>query len=169
MTTPTPPKRPGRNDPAVIAAAAKALAVKVQRWLQSCDDAAADPEEIESQLSAAIRWNDDGYRIARQLDSQGWDADAELVEILNDAVFIKRDHHRKAEVEWVKASGIKAPDVGAAVTFKQLGMTVEGVITRNDEDGKSVVFCASLGHVREGTGVHGTIIEWENLTPITTT
>ena len=163
----TIPARPKRSDDAVIAAAAKKLAPAVREWLND----ETELKDIEADLAQAMKYDSDGYDIARHLDGQ-YSPDAALVEILDGAGYAKISASSKAEAEWVKANNLQPPAIGSMVSFTgRYGITAGGVVsgevTKNHPDGKSTIFCASQGHVREGVGTHGTIIEWERLTPET--
>lgn len=162
MSRSTPP-RPKRNDPEIIKAAAKGLAVKVLEWLKAGGDE-IEASEVEEDLVSVMAYNRDGYELAKALDRKGWAPDDELVEILRESEWLKLEAHDKAQIEWVKSVGLAAPPVGATVRFEHQGQTVTGEITRNDTHGKSTVCCPSLGHVKEGPGTLGLVIEWERLT-----
>ena len=157
------PARPKRSDDSIISAAAKRLAIEVKQWLN--DESTL--EEIEADLVKAIKYDSDGYDIARRLDGQ-YSPDAALVEILDNAGHYKSSAQTKAETEWVNANNITPPAIGSKVSYKQHGYdgkTISGEVTENHKDGKSTIFCASLGHVKSGIGTHGHIVEWERLTP----
>ena len=156
------PARPKRSDDAIVAAAAKRLAAEVKEWLN--DESTL--EEIEADLVKAIKYDNDGYDIARRLDGQ-YSPDAALVEILDNASHFKSSAQTKAEIEWVNANNITPPAIGSKVTYKEHGYDgklISGEVTENHREGKSTIFCASLGHVKSGTGTHGFIVEWERLT-----
>lgn len=93
-------KRPTLHDPEVIAAAARKLAPAVKEWVE---DSAVTLAVIEADLREAIKFDDDGYAIARELDSQYY-PDARLVEILDQAYGAKTDALRALERDWVQAN-----------------------------------------------------------------
>ena len=132
--------RPTANDAVVLEATAKKLAPQVLQWL---GDDSTDLETIVEDLTKAFRYNDDGYEIAKDLESgPGYCPDAALVEILNDAVFIKHSILSKLSEEWVKHMELKGPEVGTKVKWTKtnpIGKDKIGTVTRNMEDGKSAV------------------------------
>ena len=167
MVTPTTP-RPKRTDTDIITEAARQLAPKVKAWLRSGiegDD--TELSDIESDLVKAIRYDDDGYAIARDLDGK-YSPDAALVEILDEAGSLKSSALSKAQAEWVKANNLTPPEIGTRVQcVKPHGIRKDagvGTVTRNFDDGKSTVNFPALGHVLSGTGAHGLILEWESFT-----
>lgn len=151
----TPP-RPKRSDETIVREAAKKLAPKVKEWLNDDSEEIAD---IEADLVKAIKYNDDGYEVARSLDGQ-YSPDAALVEILDDAGWAKREAHSKAEAEWVKANNIQEIPLESKVRWARKADAGVGVVTKNHPDGKSTVTFASLGQ-QPG---YGYIVEWEALT-----
>lgn len=165
-------KRPSERSEAVAKVAAESLLSDVIEWLvQGGDDSAADERDyIRDQLASAMRFDADGFKIAKHLDDDGWDCDARLVEILDGALWKRSEAHDAAVAEWLKRNDIKPPlNLGARVTFKDdfKSKTIEGEITAIDEKrGTFTVFCQSLGHVRKGTGTHGRVLCWEDVSPV---
>jgi hypothetical protein len=160
MSTP----RPSRHSEYVIKAVAAELLKDVRSWI---DDPTVTDQSIVQDLENALKWSDvDGYEVAKRLDDKGWSPDSDLVERLESAVYLFHKYHRKQEVDWVKLNGTQAPEIGNMVTFKDYtGKEVAGEVMRNEPDGKSVIHCPLLGHVKEGMGTHGLYVEWERLTP----
>jgi hypothetical protein len=158
--TRTPP-RPLRRDTEVVRAAAEKLAPQVLAW---CQDETADLAVITADLVKAIRWNDDGYDIAKSLDD--YSPDAELVEILDAAGMLVTTAWEAACREWVTAHNITGPEVGALVSHTRKKDAGLGEVIRNEPDGRSVVFFPDLGHVKQGTGYLGLYVEWELLKPV---
>lgn len=156
LTTP----RPTRRDPEIIRKAAEKLAPEVQEWMGDSNDLSL--EEITEDIAKAIRWDTDGYKIARNLDD--YDPDAALVEILDGADSIIYTAHQKACEAWVEASGIQAPQIGMKVAPAKEGQGV-GEVVSNHPNGQAVVCYAALGHVKEGMGCRGFYVDWEKLKP----
>ena len=152
------PPRPSRRDPEIIAAAATKLAPQVIEWMTGTD---SDLPQLIEDLKKAMRWDSDGYQLARRMDD--YEPDAQLVEILDEAGHLVRAEHEKACIAWVEANGLKGPEIGARVKYHRQGEEL-GTVTRNWPEGRSTVAFASLGHVTEGMGSHGFILEWEALT-----
>lgn len=149
--------RPKRHSQEVIQKAAALLAPKFKKWVDSEDDDDTPLAELEKDLIDAIKYEDDGYAIARKLDGR-YDPDAELVEILCEAEILKRMALSDLEAGWVIANKLQGPPIGAKVASKSRGMS--GIVCRNYPDGKS---CITRDSDRPGCGP---IIEWENLTII---
>lgn len=120
---------------------------------------------IEADLAKAMRWNDDGYEMAKALDGN-YMPDAAFVEVLDETSGLKGAALRSAEADWVKANSIQPIPLETKVTWSRKPEAGIGVVTHNHPDGKSTVAFASLGHVREGTGRHGFVVAWEELTVV---
>ncbi len=161
---PTPP-RPKRSDPEVHAAAVDGMWPPVREWIEGRDRGGPiDDDEAEQSkecLRSALEWEECGYKIAVVLERDGWDPDAELVEILSRWAAVLSDAHHDAVAEWVKANGIKCQfQVGAMVNVSRLG--VGEVVRVNDDDATITVFYKSRGHVREGSGTRGHLVAYED-------
>lgn len=162
------PQRPRKSSDLVIYRTAGQLAHKINEWSD-------DEFEIEiDKLVDAIRYNLNGYRIAQALENYcDITPDAELVEILDDVWFTKKEVHDDLVREWVKKYNIlPGKKVGDFVTIEndgesilQTGLAeVSGEITSIDTElAKYLVCCESLGHVKEGVGTHGVIINYEDI------
>ena len=153
-------KRPTLHDPEVIAAAARKLAPAVKQW---AENSAVTLAEIEADLREAIKLDDDGYAIARELDGQ-YDPDARLVDILDQAYAAKSDALRALERDWVQANQLQPIPLETKVRWKKKPAAGLGIVVGSYPEGKSTVMFPSLGHVRKGVGCHGYIANWEELT-----
>lgn len=99
--------RPNRNDPAIVAAAARKIAEVCVEW--DGEDSAVE-DWIDDLIKCCFDW-DDGYRLAKALDDRCYvHVDADLVEALGAASYAHSDAHEAAVREWVKANQIK-PDL----------------------------------------------------------
>lgn len=167
--------RPKRNDPDVILAAARGLAPALLNWSnQGGSSFVAQGEELERTVTELAdilkyRYNDDGYSLAKNLEHNGWDADSELVEIMDEAAYTVRQAWDKACQKWVADNKLKGPAIGAEVTWLRHPDYGVGKVRSDHADGRSTVAFASQGHVTEGVGCHGNIIEWEELELVNTT
>jgi hypothetical protein len=148
-------KRPTINDPEIIRAAAEKILPKVMQWLPDYE-----PEEsVLHDLCHAMKWGrDDGYAMTKRLDDKGWSPDSELVDIMNDAGFELSSVLEKAEREWVIETGAIPVPVNSRVTWNGRLKEGIGVVTRNDDCGKSYVHFPIQ---KEGACY---IIPWEKLT-----
>ncbi len=156
--------RPCYQTPAVQQAAVNKMLPKVLAWLKDGNgeqDEAAVRKDLEKVIDAG-----DGYQIVRSLDRyHHWDADSQLVEIMEDAPFALSDALREAERRWVEETGQKpAKQCGDICAFDYRGSIYTGEITEIHPHGYYTVFCPILGHVRWGVGTHGTILPWEKVT-----
>lgn len=153
-------KRPTLNDEAVIRIAAEKLLPAVKEWLSRSGDE-SDDEDTLKDLCRALRWESDGYEIAKHLESDSWMPGAALVEILDDAISYKMQARDAACLEWMKTSGLIAPVIGARVRCPARPTLGAGTVAANDDMGRALVKFenqiskAHLGHW----------IEWEWLTP----
>jgi hypothetical protein len=124
-------------------------------------------------VEQAMRWNRlDGYEIARALDSRGWSADSQLVDLMERLAMDRYDALQEVVREWVTAENIRpAMGVGDLVTImaRRPGSFAEqpfdGEITRVMEDEACyMVLVEALGHVRDGFGVYGIMKAYEDVT-----
>lgn len=105
---PNPSPRPSRFDERIVEAAARALMPEIQRWAQDerdVFDEAAYVADIAAELESGEM---DGFKLAYHLQQNGWECDAELVEILDGASSHLFSIHQKAVEEWVSANVITA-------------------------------------------------------------
>jgi hypothetical protein len=160
--------KPTNNDEAVVRAVVEKLKKPVLAWLEeggSVDDEEDSLENLFQALSGAFDW--DGYQLARRLEDRFcWSPDARLVEILSDAEHHRYRAHKDAVAAWVAANGATPKfKVGDRVRYRSFHHgPQEGEITHVDAAQlRYTVFVAALGHVRKGQGVHGSILEEEQL------
>ena len=161
MNTTIPP-RPNRRDPAIVEAAARRLAPSVIQWMPG-----EDADEITNDLIAMLKnaFDHDGYKLARELEQYyGYDPDAVLVDILSSTEHLLHEELSNASKAWVEEHLPPEPPAGARVYQKGLEeKNGIGIVIRNYPDGRSTVNFAQLGHVTEGSGTHGLVLEWEKL------
>lgn len=163
-----PPPRPGLRDQSVLDAALALIWPEIVSW-------GIDEDDEDSKESIRIGLDDynlDGYRFARSLDSDGWDVDAALVEILDGASHHLRKAHDAAVKAWVAEHGwpgVRLP-TGTRVRAKVGSRMVEGEVSqpehgaeRYDQHAHYLLFCPSEGHVKVGLGSHGFIVDAESV------
>ena len=159
-------RRPSIHDEEVVGLAARNLVAKAVRENEGLEGREHD---LIVGVSHAIQYNDDGYDICRSLESDGWEPDAKLVEIMDQAIFEKMDALRMAEAVWAaKEKIVMRFGVREAVSFAdRTGAWQRGVILSVDERrAKYTVFCEALGHVPQGqNGVSGIILNEEDCSP----
>lgn len=116
--------RPNRFDDLINEIVAEALLPKLISWLKKGgEDLTNDKDYLDSVISnvvEAIDTDDDGYKIARNLDSNhGWDADSDLVDILENVVFLRGDVEREIGRRWGEQTGVKTYVIGTTVKVKE--------------------------------------------------
>jgi hypothetical protein len=126
--------RPQRYSKEVNTKVAELLWPKVLTWLEGED---ADIQDVVD----AVNFNRDGYAIARELDHAGWDPDADLVDILDQAEHFRYEVIKKLSTLWVKENNLQGPVIGVRVSWANgpKGRTEGGEVTDNHEDGRSSV------------------------------
>ena len=142
-TTPSPWRgcpKPTRSTSEVIDRAIKKLLPKLVRWIKANGEGGDETnEQLQADVKKALRYDHDGYALARNLDSAGWSPDAELVEILDDYSSMIHNAVDQCVKEWVEANGIKPklaigtkvalPESWCKSHFKWLGGQGIGEIT----------------------------------------
>jgi hypothetical protein len=174
------PARPSDRSEEVIAATAKRLVPEAVRWLKAGDGFYEEDTEasIEKELADTLRdeWDWDGFRLAKALE---WEANSELVGILDAATGYQFSARRAAVAAWVREWNIRPKlAVGAKVTLpaslcgsegRQRGGTFEGeIVGVNTELAEYTVRVAELGHLPPGakqTGSYGFILPCEKVDP----
>jgi len=152
-------KRPKLNDDAVIALVSNELSTDVADWVGSQENL----KEIRHDLTRALKFSSlDGYDLAKRLDY--YDPDTELVNILDDADSMMYSAYNIICRKWVSDNGLVGPEIGTIVDC--ILKNIKGEVVNNYDYGQSSVFCESLGHVREGLGTHGVVVNWEDLTEV---
>ena len=157
--------RPKHTDIPAKAVAEK-LADDVMAWLGG---EGGSRESVIDDLEKAIAYGLDGYAIAKYLDNDcSWNVDADLVEILENAYWIRSSLHDKAVEAWVLACGIKPRlQLGTPVKVKNRATgnkVLDGQIVSIDEKRGTYTVCIeALGHVREGMGTTGSVLPFEDV------
>lgn len=159
--------RPTLYDNEVLSAAVDSIFSRLVDWLQENPDS-EEAENIKEQvIEAADRdLNLDGYRVSKSLEERFcWEPNSDLVSILDDLSFGAHSALSRQVAAWVTKENITAQcKIGDLVTFKRFGKEVRGEVVRIDElQATYTVYCESEGHVREGTGIHGTIVPFEDV------
>lgn len=157
--------RPNKFSPEIIRQTANELARQIKSdWLR--DDTPV--EDIIKDLEPHLRWDRDGYKLAKSID--GYDPDAQLVEILDQAAIILDRHHQAALIAWVAQTQSTAPEIGSLVTCDRHKDSGVGEIITNYPDGRSTVCFPLLGHQKTTPSppvscTRGFLINWEDLIP----
>lgn len=160
--------RPRMSDPDVIADAAKALLEYIKH--------PADDESIAS-IIRADNFSSGTFEMAKQLDSDGWLVDDEMLEALGEFWAMKHAALRVKVREWVSSNVITAQyAIGEKVIVQKDGHRViacdaqspdaaEGTIVDvHDQDGEYVICVPAFGHKQpfaEGVGANGVVLPFE--------
>lgn len=136
--------RPEFHSASVIKRTAERLLPKFQEWL----DGETSGSNL-ADLTRALESGDlDGYDIAESLKRKGYSPNAELVEILDDALYQKGESHREEVEEWVRANDLKLDlAIGAKVEIVHRGQKHVGEIGGlHEKTAEYVVTIRALGH-----------------------
>lgn len=159
------PPRPTEVDPREVALR---LLPDVLAWMRGDNGRMLDPDQVDSvtkQLADVLDGYSDGYALARDLDREGWIPDSELVEILDNAQHLWNAVEEDNVAAWVERYNVQCPFVeGQPIEFRTSRAPVYLLGEVTDiyaKHAKVVVFCQSLGHVREGNGTRGVIVPYE--------
>jgi hypothetical protein len=149
-------KRPRRHDEAVILAAAEQMAPAYAEWCQE------EPGPgFEHSLAKAMRFNDDAYKIVRELERfDGIDGDEELVDIMSRAGIEIYDAYKDALKKWVSENGVvPSLEINASVE------TRDGPGKIVDVDSAHGTYCVCVEAHKKGSGYIGTILPFEDVSP----
>jgi len=117
-------KRPTYNDVKDEAIKLFIAASEFEGWLGSLidEDTIDDLKKLDP--------NQDGYKLARELDSKGWEVDAELVSMFENYLSYAYDDALKAATkQWVIENNIQPQfSIGQAVEFKTRLAYIRGTI-----------------------------------------
>lgn len=143
------------------------MAEEILDWLK---DPNCTTEEIVSDLKENFQpyelENSDGYELAKEFESNyGYDADTELVNIMDGFSHIIYTACKKAERKWVQDCRITPKySIGDKVHVSHKAKIYEGEIADIKNDlAEYVIYVQDLGHVKEGVGTHGLIKRFEDI------
>lgn len=162
-------KRPHYSDENLARQVAQKFLPQLTRWTEGYGTTA----QLETELADAIQRTAplfDGYALAHYLEKRyQWASDAQLVDFLEGVGLEAESACRTAVAEWVQANGIRPKKVvGDLVDMKRIptdqgSNQIRGEIVAIDkEQAKYLVFVAGRGHVRDGMGIRGNILPFED-------
>lgn len=157
-------RRPSRTDDLVVFGAARALFQALVDILPDFRD--DDEEECVEQIASAIEHEDDGYRIGRILDQDGWDIDMTIATALDSAAFHKMTVLNDLTKKWVNEFQIKPTlEVGTKVLVKTRfqKQAVGEIVDVRVATAEYVVNVPSAGHVKTGCGTRGLVLACEDV------
>ena len=155
--------RPKRNNEEIMSETAKVIAKKVLSWTRQ--DYFTEEDVIDA-LCKVLPFSDDGYELAKEMEDEGFDADSELVSIMEGASWELDRQHRKAVKQWVKDNDIR-PKLKEGdeihIQVRQRDRTKYDAIIAEvrEETAEYMVAVPDLGHIKEGLGTHGYILRYE--------
>lgn len=163
-----PPPRPSQYDKEVNDAIVERITPDIINWICRGGDTIPGLKEIDdikTEISSAIEYEEDPYRIAKSLEYAGWDPDGELVDILDNIgryrYEVYKDHVYNS---WILKHGVLPKfSIGDSVVFAYRGRQETGEIIRvYPEMAQYTIHCSQHGHVKKGAGTHGHIINFED-------
>lgn len=136
---------------------------EILAWLD--EESEPDREALAGDLMKVVSGWDDGFEIAKKLERRfHWDGNSSLVDILDGLDFYGA--HGAALIRWIEENGIVPRlEVGAQVKVHRTDAAIhDGEIRAIDaKRGTYTVMIPALGHVREGLGTHGSILDWDEV------
>lgn len=165
-TVPLPHPRPGRRSQDCLIRVATALKADLETWTGgSISDSYL--EELAKILGLSHSW--DAYALAKEMERAGYAPDENLVDILEGISGLAFEAQRLLAAEWVRTSNLKpAFHLGQTVRFQRHQRFYLGEITNiNLKEASYTIFVESEGHVREGMGCHGWILNFEDARCVT--
>jgi hypothetical protein len=165
----TPP-RPKLFDAEVEARHVKLIEPSIKKLLaESSHSPEDDLDSVVKDVARAMRYASDGYQVGKRLEECGWDVDASLVATLDSLVSQRSEALAHLESQWVRENGVTVPfSIGNAVRIvskdssKSHGQV--GEVTKvYPKHARVLVRVEALGHVREGNGTHGLVLNVEDV------
>lgn len=138
--------RPNDYSDEVVAKAAAALLPRFLQWLGK-DTQGDELNVLTELLDSTSDW--DGFKLACDLDRDGYTGDSSLVDILDGADGERYEAREKLVAAWVQEYDIRPKlKVGDVVRYKDRECDVEGIVTKIDSvHAVYTVTCPSLGHI----------------------
>lgn len=153
------PPRPQRRDAHLIAVVADRLAEMLQPEYMG-----VPVETLKQDLTEALRWGHpyDGYDLGKELDNEGYEMRAAVVEILDSAEGILSEALEAAVGDWVKAYDVK-PRLKKDDVVQWKGE--QGTIVAAHYDYMPGYYVLALpGHNQIANGIAGgLLLPWEEL------
>jgi len=156
--------RPTLYDEVVARAFAEKLVQKIKPFVEG-DDTNTTVQELICVLAEVATDGDyEAYKMARELDdNHHWEVSADLVSTLDAAIPLAYEARDRLVEQWVKEENITPVfSVGDRVQVRGRAK-FSGEITKIDTRlAQYLVFCPEKGHVRSGSGTHGTFVNFED-------
>lgn len=169
-----PTTRPSHRDHAILTA----VAHKILLAMPAGTVTEGDEESAITDICKALRNEAPGfdeYRLTRHLENCGWSCDRTIMDAFEVASGEVSQLVREATRLWVRSNSIKPRlTIGEQVkvmtrSTSRIKQEFDGEVVTVDADHATyTVMIPALGHVREGTGTHGVIVNFEELHPLAT-
>lgn len=132
---------------------------QLKSWLRS------EPTDDDLE-SFADCYDYDGFKMGKNLDSQGWDVDEQLVDLCGWFSHYYHKEEDKLIKQWVSENNIEVPyQVGEFVSFKMQFKDKVGEIVDIDKEKARLVVCVEAdGHTKRKIGHHGYLLDVERCT-----
>lgn len=175
MPCTSPPPRPLRSSDEVTNKLVDQFFDKVINWMGITSNSGytkSDYDAIRKDMFKVFSFygDEDGYELAKEFDSRGWETNRELVDLLDNVFWTKRNIYNTLISEWVTKFDIKPTlALGTRVSIEnprvqQYGKMVEGeIIDVSLDRAQYTIYCESQGHVRFGTGTRGHVVDFEKV------
>jgi hypothetical protein len=166
--------RPTYYSKEVVMLVVQKIMPEIVKWFENFEEITEeDIDNIREQLVDVLNnaFDKDGYEIAKELDRY-WGSDSELVYILDGLPFIFHDVKLFLVKKWIKDNNISPKYQKGDKVIVESSMLprkdrqkerYNGEINNIYEDGSYSIFIEDLGHIREGIGTYGIILDWEKI------
>lgn len=124
-------------------------------------------KETKNELFLATEYEHDAYDICKRLENNFfWNVESELVHLMETYFSYQYNAHDKIVKEWVKENNIQLKYFeGDEVTYQNTRKHQEHgkIISRDHKKATYTIFSKHLGHVEQGIGTHGIIVNCEDI------
>jgi hypothetical protein len=167
--------RPRRHDAPIVREAAEVIADRILGWFDetlSDEDLGNERKRLIDWLVDTIAYHDNGYTMAKDIERElGYEADRQMVDILESVgPEIVRIHQREV-AKWVESWGIELKFKGGDKVsyferqdgYGKIQKVIGEVSGCYEKTASYSVYVPEKGHVRNGAGTHGVIVNCEDV------
>lgn len=125
-------QRPNMFSDEIVDVVAEQLLPQLLQWAERSEDDKEYKAQLKIDLTYALKWRElDGFRLAKTLDDLGWDADQDLVSILDQACTLVLEEYKNVQIKWVDDNNLKPKfSEGDRVNFMNETGTIKHVATK---------------------------------------
>jgi len=158
--------RPSIDDNEVAEAASHDIAKEVYYWQNHTRKITDEKqlEEIRLDVLHILDYCMDGYDMAKAMEDRFYEADSQLVEIMEDATHTMYHYHCKRVEQWVIDNNIqpklKVGEVVHIAPSKGKPTTDGEIFSINTKQATYGVCFPKLGHVKSDIGTHGLVLAY---------